>query len=184
MTTQRVRFRRRRGFRRDTRNLQWVRNASSVAIPASTAAVLFNITTDLDTKLDRNVNNYTVERVLGNLQLSVPASTTPGRSYHAFLGMAIVEDDAVAAGAVPEPYGDPISWLWTAGPRCFAGASVPASYASPAEPHDLTQIVLDVRSKRRIRQSNQSLVLVGYHDNGLGTNPTLYYNYSALFNVR
>lgn len=177
----------RRNFRRSNnrdRNLVWTRNGSSVVIPSSAATVLITPSAQLETQLAANVPNYTVERVILDLQLTVPASTSPGRSYEAFLGLAILEDDAIAGGVVPEPYVDRTDWIWLAGPRVFADHTVPASYASPGVPHSASHIQVDIRNKRRIKQMGQSLVLVGWHDNGLSANPTMYYNYSALFNVR
>ena len=180
------RFRRnRRSYGRDRNtNLVWVRDSSNVIMPASASGVLYNASTRLDTKTGRTVSNWTVERSILDLQLTVPAGTTPGRSYAAFLGLVVLEDDAVAAGAIPEPFSDTVDWIWIAGPRVYADHTVPASYASPGVPHSASHIEVDVRNKRRIKQQGQSLCLVGYHDNNLGANPAINFTYSHLFNAR
>ena len=181
MVMQRSRSRR---PRRQPKNLFWTRASSSNILPASSAGSVYNISSGLDTALDRNVNNWTIERLILDLQLTVPAGTAAGRAYSYFLGITLVEDDAVAAGVYPEPFGDNVSWMWIRSARVFADHTVPASYASPAVPHSASHIQEDIRNKRRLRQHGQSLYMVGYHDNGLSANPTINITFSALWNVR
>lgn len=184
--TMRYRRRRYRGSSRRSgyRNLFWTRDASSVTIPATTAGSLISLDTVLNTALGRTVNNWTLERLILDLQYTVPAGTTAGRSYGAFLGLGLIDGDAAVAAAYPEPFGDNVPWAWLDAPRLFADHTVPASYSSPAVPHSASHVHVDIRRRVRMRQAGQTLRIVGYHDNGLAANPTLYFSYSALWNVR
>lgn len=161
--------------------LVWTRDASSVTVGASTSGLLINFTSRLETATGDNARNWTIERIIGNFTWTVPAGTAPGRSYHAFAGIDVADDDMVAAGNFPEPFSDNKSFPWVDGRRVFADHTVPASYASPGLNGEL---LLDMRSKRRARGFNESLVMFGYHDNGLGANPVLYFAYSALWRLR
>lgn len=161
--------------------LVWTRDASSVTIPSSTSATLINFTSRLETATGDNARNWTIERIIGNLTYTVPASTAAGRSYHVFTGIDVADADMVAGGNMPEPFSDFKSFPWVDGRRVFADHTVPASYPSPGLNG---QLILDMRSKRRARGFNEELVMFGYHDNGLGANPVLYFAYSALWRLR
>ncbi len=166
--------------RRD--NLIWTRDSSSVSIPATDSASLIDFTSKLETVSGRAATNVTLERIIGNLVFSIPASTSPGRAYTVFTGIGFVEPDAITAGAFPEPFTDQkgFDYPWIDGRTVFADHTVPASYTSPG----INGIVqLDLRSKRRAR-GIQELRMFGYHDNGLAANPVLYYSYSALWRLR
>ena len=165
------------------RNYQWGTVSSSTTLP-TTAAALFNLQSQLETDLGLTLHNHTVERIVGNVVLEVPASTSPGRAYTAFLGLAILDIDQITSGAVPDPFEDSINWIWEYGAKVYADHTVPSSYASPAVPHHLSSPVLDIRQRRRARGSNQRLVLVGYQDNGLGATPSINVSLKTLFRLR
>ena len=163
-------------------SLYWVRGSSVVTIPATTSASLISFDGALGAALGETVRNWTIERIIGNLVATVPAGTTAGRSYQLHLAIDMVEYDAIAAGSFPEPFSDQgYSFPWIDGRRVFAGDNPPSSFASPGING---MIFLDMRSKRRAKGSSHGLRMFGNHDNGLATNPALYFNYSALFRLR
>lgn len=163
-------------------NLVWIRNSSSSTLVASTAGNLIDFHGDLETALGETPRNFTVERIIGSLSLTVPASTAPGRSYHAYLAIDMLDIEQVVAGAYPEPFADQgYSHPWVDGRRVFADHTVPASY--PVQGIN-GLIDLDMKSKRKAKGTRKDLRLFGYHDNGLGVNPVLYWAYSALYRLR
>lgn len=160
-----------------SRELIWVRDSSSVTVPASNAGTLIDFSTKLDTVLGEVARNYTIERIIGNLVLTVPASTAPGRAY-TFLAEADVLNRELTG--FPEPYTDQSKAPWSDGRTVFADHTVPASYASPA----INGIIeLDIRSKRVVQGVREQFIMYGNTDNGLGANPVMYYSYSALIRV-
>lgn len=160
-----------------SRELVWVRSASSVSLPATTSGSLINFSSALNTAIGETARNWTIERILGNFTLTVPASTAAGRSYHAFTAIDVVDDEI---SNLPEPFSDNRSFPWVDGRRVFADHTVPVSYAAPGINGTF---VLDMRSKRKGHGLGRSLKMFGYHDDGLGANPVMYYAYSALFRV-
>lgn len=163
-------------------NLYWTRDSSSVALPASTSSSLISFDGQLAAALGETARNWTIERIIGNLVLSIPASTAPGRSYSAFLGIDILPVESITDGSYPEPFSEQgIQHPWVEGRTVFADHTVPASYASPG----INGIIqLDMRSKRRAKGSGFGLRMFGYHDNGLSANPVMYFTYSALWRLR
>lgn len=158
--------------------LIWVRDASSFTMQTTTAATLIDFTAKLSTVLAETNRNWTIERVLASIQLTVPASTSPGRSYHSFMAIDVIESEG---SSQPEPFTDQRHYPWVDGRRVFADHTVPASYPSLGINGAFN---IDMRSKRRVHGTGKNLELFGLHDNGLGANPVGYYAYSALFRVR
>ncbi len=169
---------RRRGPKK---NYLWTRASSSVTLPATTAGKLIDFTADLREATGVNTGklnaHWTIERILGRLDLTVPASTAAGRSYNAFLAIDTIDTDAEAAGAFPEPFTDNRKYPWIDGIRVFAPHTVPASYAIVG---DGGMVTLDMKSKRAGGWNNE-LLMIGNHDDGLGANPVMYFSYSALW---
>lgn len=158
--------------------LIWIRDSSSTTLAASASAEIVSFTDKLATVLGETPKNWTIERIIGNITLTVPAGTTPGRNYSAFLAIDVLDTEA---SNPPEPFSDQRPYPWVDGRTVFADHTVPASYASPA----INGIVLlDMRSKRAVKGIGNELKLFGYHDNGLAANPTIFYTYSALFRMR
>ena len=112
---------------------------------------------------------------------TVPASTSPGRSYFATVAIDVIDREAATAGGYPEPFADENHYPWIDGRYVYADHTVPASYASPGVNGITT---LDMRSKRKAKGSRTELRLFGYHDNGLGANPVVSIAYSALWRLR
>lgn len=161
-----------------SKELVWIRDSSTSLLQTTTSATLIDFTTKLETVLGENVRNWTIERIIANCVLTVPAATAAGRSYSAFLAIDVIESEG---SSQPEPFTDQRSYPWVDGRTVFADHTVSASYASPAI-NGL--FMIDMRSKRAAHGTGKRLELFGYHDNGLGANPTLYWSYSALFRVR
>ena len=158
--------------------LLWIRDSSSTILPASNAGTIIDFGSRLDAQLGETARNYTIERILGNFVLTVPASTAAGRNYTSLLEMDVYNKEA---SGFPEPYTDQSKAPWSDARTVFADHTVPASYASPA----INGIIdVDVRSKRMVNGLRESFALYGNHDNGLGTNPTIFWSYSMLVRVR
>lgn len=163
---------------------RWVTTAGSASFGTSPAAVIDNFTDDLETQTGQTELAWTILRMIGHITLMVPAATAAGRAYQANLAIGMIDGDAAAAGAVPEPGTDEIQWIWTWNVTVHADHTVPASYAAPAVPWHLSTPYLDIRPNRKTRGLRQQLVLTGTHDNGLGTNPSLKWNFRNLYNIR
>ncbi len=163
-------------------NLFWTRDAGSFSLPPTDSASLINFTSRLETWTGDQARNWTIERIIGELIFTVPSATAAGRSYHSFLALGFIGDEAITASAYPEPFDDHKNRnpAWIDGRRVFADHTVPASYPSPGINGLLR---LDVRSKRKAK-GIEELRMWGHHDNGLGVNPVVYYTYSALWRLR
>ena len=55
------------------------------------------------------VADSTIERIIGAIKIN-PAANALNVFYR--LGLVLVSDDAMSAGAVPDPFADPASWMW------------------------------------------------------------------------
>lgn len=115
---------------------------------------------------------------MGNLSATVPASSVAGDSYTLNVAIDKFDGDQVAAANFPDVFVDQKAWPWVNARRIFAGDTPPASNASQGVNG---WIDVDMKSKRRCRGFREELHLVGHHDNGLGANPTLFWNLSMLW---
>lgn len=162
-------------------NLLWTRGTASVTLPASASASIVEFTNGLEIATGEEARNWTIERIIGNIVYTIPASTAPGRSYSVFTAIDMMPVEAVVSGAYPEPFAANRNFPWVDGRRVYADHTVPASYTSPG----LNGIInLDMRSKRRAKGVGQQLRMFGYHDNGLSANPGIEVVYSCLWRLR
>lgn len=166
------------------RNLSWSPHSGSTTIAHTNAAVIHNLTNDHETKLGRTLANYTVERVVGSIQISAPAGSTAYDSAHVYLGLAVVENDSIGAGILPEPFADEIPWLWTWGVQLFVPDNPSASLATLCIPDHAASPYLDIRQQRRVAGFNHSLVLVGYDDSGITGALNVSFQARSLFRIR
>ena len=102
----------------------------------------------LDSIID-DIAGSTIVRILGEIALS-PSGAAAHALYR--LGLLVVTDDAMEAGAVPEPWNDSVSWMWEVAGRLLTDVL--------NKPDAVYRIPVDVRVARRLPQDGMSLVLV------------------------
>ena len=118
------------------------------------------------------VPDSTIERIVGAIKIN-PAANALNVFYRT--GLVVVTDDAMAAGAVPDPFADPASWLWES-----SGALITDS---TTKPDSGVVIPIDVRSRRRLRQEDMSLAFVIENLAGSGADMTIFQHLKVLLRV-
>lgn len=161
----------------------WATVSTSTTLAHTNAGLICSLTDAHNTELGRNMRDFTMERIVGSINISAPAGSSAYDSATVFLGIATVENDAVAAGAYPDPFGDNIPWLWTLGAQVFVPDNPSASYSTLCVPEHLSSPWLDIRQQRRVK-GDQSIVLVGYDDSGITGTLNISANLRTLVTVR
>lgn len=165
-------------------SLSWAPHSGVTTIAHTNSASIHNLTNDHESKLGRTLANYTVERVVGSIQMSAPAGSTAYDSAHVFLGLCVLENDAIGAGAIPEPFTDEVPWLWTWGVQLFVPDNPSATLATLLIPDHAAAPYLDIRQQRRVTGYNHSLILCGYDDSGISGALNISFQARSLFRIR
>lgn len=161
----------------------WNSKTGSTTIPHTASGDIANLTDGLETDLGRQLRDYTVERIVGNIQISAPAGSTAYDSAFVFLGIIPVSSDARTASAYPEPYSDNVPWLWTHGGQVFVPDNPSASLSTLCIPDGLASVSVDIRQRRRVK-GDSDIMLVGYDDSGITGTLNIAYNLRTLYTVR
>ena len=153
-----------RGGSRRTGSLVWRGVAStSRSILAPNSQVAIEI---LDQVID-DIAGATIMRTIGRVSLQIE---TLGSRASVYMGIIVVDAEAVAAGGIPDPWADPAAWMWEDAYELISSAS--------AEPANIIHIPLDIRVRRRMPQERNSLLFV--FDNLVGSSGSV----SAFISVK
>lgn len=148
------------------RNRVWSFMDVSTTLAHSAAGQIGDMSGVLEADISSNLRNYSHLRTVGSITVSAPAGSSAYDGAKIFLGITVVEEDAAAAGAWPDPYGDNVDWIWTHGAQIFVPDNPSASLATPCIPDHLASPWIDTSATRKIRGSKR-LSLVGYDDSGI-----------------
>ena len=140
-------------------------NITALAIGAQTVVEVLDQTID-------DIAHGTIMRILGNLTMRAAAANL---QIFFRAGLIVVTDDALVAGAVPEPWADPAPWMWE-----DTGLFETDSANDGSQYH---RLVIDVRVKRRMPQAEHSLVMVLENLAASGTGLDFHLNLKALVRV-
>ncbi len=97
--------------------------------------------------------DYTVRRVLGKLFMVSTNATESSVLDHVAWGLIVSDKDAVAAGALPEPFTDAADWFG------FGEAAVSIQGSFSASIHPVTEVLIESRAMRKVNENNQNVVL-------------------------
>ena len=157
MTTSKARGGRRSGRRGARRAVEWFDFQINLTVAGSGGQNTVNLTANLQ---DDEKKGMTLVRTL--IQLAAMPIATGAGSVLA-MGIVMIEDDALAAGSVPEP-GDNIQkpgWLWK---TLFSSSTAVVNARA-----DATLIKEDLRGMRKFAASGSDLVLVAENIQGTVT---------------
>ena len=163
-----------RSFRRGgrparTASLLW-RGIASTGLTTVNAGVQA-VVEILDTSLD-DIADSTIMRILGSLTMKCGA---PNQNVFWRGGLFVMTDDAFIAGGNPEPWLDPVQWMWE-----------DAGWLTTTNTSDVSQMArvpVDVRVRRRMPKSNQSLAFIIDNLAGSGTTLQFHVNLKCLCRV-
>ncbi len=98
--------------------------------------------------------DYTIRRIRGVLvaQSLDTSEELTAQSLH--VGIIVLEDDALAAGASPDVRTDAADWMF------WGVVFMSAQGSFSAAVHPLSQLVIDNKSMRKVNENHQSLVMV------------------------
>ena len=100
------------------------------------------------------LGDYTVRRIHGKIWAASELGNEGLNHDGFFYGIGVIEDDAVAAGAFPDPRNDAFDWM------AYGQVGVSLQGAFSALIHPTTTEVIDNKSMRKVNENHQSLVLV------------------------
>ena len=153
----------------------WSSNLTGgVTIPATNATVMLDLASDLEADIGHNLYNATTQRFIGDFVIRTAASGTAGDQGIVSLGITFVDRDQ---SNVPDPNDDHYDWLWLR----HIPVNVHPDHATNGGPAEGGFVRIDAKSRRRMRQTHQKLVLLAAHDNALASNPTLVGGIRTLF---
>jgi hypothetical protein len=135
----------------------------------TSGASLAALTADYENELGiTGLAGHTVGAIIGDIVISseAEASPAPGTFYVVSLAIGLFDEDAIAAGALPEPDVDHANFMWRIQLATFVNADKPASLAYPVVP--VSHIPVNIQSMRKIG-AHQSLRLIGMRTAGAGT---------------
>lgn len=145
----------------------WTYHDTTTTIAHTNAANIIDFSANLRTQIGYNPSDVTVQRIVGHVQISAPASSTAYDGAKIFLGIVPVDDEAAGGAVYPEPYADSIPWLWTHGGQVWVPDNPSASLATPVIPDHIGSPHIDIQAQRRIKGRHVSLRMVGYDDSGI-----------------
>ena len=137
--------------------MSWFNNQSVPATLAIGAQSIFQLDASLPSALNAG---YTILRMVLGLAIVSPSSNVDILGAH---GVSLVTQDALTAGAVPDPETDLVDWYLLDHFYLEMGSSERAQ-----------QYQWDIRSKRRIRGGDRTIVHV--MDNSVSSTGTLRYS--------
>ncbi len=138
----------------------------------STGVSALNLLAELEASIGVNwIPGITVGPIILTYQMfaSAEASPTVGQGHTVGLGITLTDDDAVN---LPDPESDDADWMFRTVFEAVTPIDVPASFAYPSVPWDVTQkSMMVLRGQRKLLNNHQSLDLIvqsssvnGVHD--------------------
>ena len=119
-----------------------------------------------------DVPSGTIVRTIGSLTLR---ALTAAQSVFFRAGLIIVTDDALQAGAVPDPWVDPASWMWEHADMLRVSNSDSGS--------QYMRLAIDVKVQRRLPQIENSLAMVFDNSSFSGASFEFFLNLKVLVRV-
>ena len=148
-------------------NRLWTYHDTTQTLGHGSATTVLNFRSGLESQSGMNPSDVTIQRIIGQINVSAPAGATAYDSAKIFLGIVPVSADAITAGALPEPFGENVPWTWTHGGQVFVPDNPAASLSTLLIPDHVASPPIDSTAQRRIRGRQMSLVMVGYDDSGI-----------------
>jgi len=99
--------------------------------------------------------DYTVRRIRGAIAMTSFAAGASQAILGLAWGITILENDALALGALPEPINDPVDWMGYG--TLYVGQTAPGTSVAI---HPTESLVIDGKSMRKVNENHQSVVMI------------------------